>query len=124
MGTIFAALVSCTPTLAEEFPGIADETLAKMKEAVVQDFLDPESARFRGVVVAESGKVICGFVNAKNSFGGYVGFRPFDYSLYTGEAKTYDPPDKNDAFFKLTEIVFKQIGCEKALGAPLLDFFL
>lgn len=118
-----AALVSSS-TLAEEFPGVDDETSAAMKEAVVKDFLDPESARFRGVVVAESGKVLCGFVNAKNSFGGYVGFRPFDYSLYTGEAKTYDPPEKNDAFFKLTEIVFKQIGCEKALGAPLLNFFL
>lgn len=37
---------------------------------------DPVSAQFRGVEVRKSGAV-CGEVNAKNGFGGYVGFKEF-----------------------------------------------
>lgn len=42
---------------------------------------DPESARFSSVVYRESAElktgVVCGFVNAKNSFGGYGGEQAF-----------------------------------------------
>jgi len=40
---------------------------------------DPESARFRNVFVSHSlgGPLVCGEVNAKNSFGGYTGFQRF-----------------------------------------------
>lgn len=41
---------------------------------------DPESARFGSMVagVDEKGAVtVCGLVNAKNSFGGYVGNQPY-----------------------------------------------
>ena len=39
---------------------------------------DPESAQFRNLELA--GDAVCGEVNAKNGFGGYVGFQPF-YAL-------------------------------------------
>lgn len=40
---------------------------------------DPLSAQFRKVRVVPygNGKVVCGEVNGKNSYGGYVGFKPF-----------------------------------------------
>lgn len=40
---------------------------------------DPGSAQFRNVRVAQfgPGKVVCGEINGKNSYGGYVGFRSF-----------------------------------------------
>jgi len=112
------------PTTADERMSIDEKTMMRMKEEVAKDFLDPDSARFRGVVPTEKGGVLCGFVNAKNRFGGYVGFRPFAYNTITGKATTYDPPGDNEALFKITEIGFKQAGCERALGAPLLRFFL
>lgn len=41
---------------------------------------DPESARFKGFRASQmkSGPIaVCGWVNAKNSLGGYTGFEPF-----------------------------------------------
>lgn len=51
---------------------------------------DPDSAKFRDVMIKDyrEGKVICGEVNGKNSYGGYVGFSKFVASPY--EATLYD----------------------------------
>lgn len=39
---------------------------------------DPDSAKFKGV--KETGHYsFCGWVNAKNAFGGYAGYQPFYY---------------------------------------------
>lgn len=40
---------------------------------------DPESARFEDLKVRMDKKIVCGSVNAKNKFGGYVGFRRFHF---------------------------------------------
>ena len=48
------------------------------KGALTQTFKDPTTAQYRGLFI--SGKalpVLCGEVNAKNSYGGYIGFRRF-----------------------------------------------
>lgn len=43
----------------------------------VKDILkDPDSAKFRNEFIARDGAV-CGFVNAKNSYGGYGGFKRY-----------------------------------------------
>lgn len=47
------------------------------KSAVTEQLKDPDSAQFSGLRESSDGKHICGYVNAKNSFGGYVGERPF-----------------------------------------------
>jgi hypothetical protein len=50
------------------------------QEAVRNHLKDPDSARFRNVTIIRvepDGAVVCGEVNAKNSYGGYVGFRRF-----------------------------------------------
>ena len=49
------------------------------QEKIKARLRDPESARFTDVVVSRrSGSpVVCGYVNAKNGFGGYVGKEPF-----------------------------------------------
>jgi hypothetical protein len=48
-------------------------------EQVREMLKDPASAQFRNVRVVDhaKGKVVCGEVNAKNSYGGYVGFTLF-----------------------------------------------
>lgn len=58
------------------------EEIEAAKQSIVASMKDPESAQFRNLVVIEKqGKrVVCGEVNAKNAFGGYVGFRQF-YSV-------------------------------------------
>ena len=48
---------------------------ASVRNAVEDRLKDPDSARFRNIREVENG--YCGEVNARNSMGGYVGFRPF-----------------------------------------------
>lgn len=55
----------------------ADPAIEQAKAAVVNKLKDPESAHFTDLVNRTDHHVVCGWVNAKNSFGGYVGFRPF-----------------------------------------------
>lgn len=59
----------------------------------VSDVLkDPESARFRKLRLVDykGGLLACGEVNAKNSYGGYVGFSQFmagsNYVILLGES--------------------------------------
>lgn len=69
----------------------ADERLALFRQSLI----DPESARFRevSVVTIERDGVrlhsLCGLVNAKNRFGGYVGERRF-FALEFGESAMDD----------------------------------
>lgn len=55
------------------------QAIAKTKEIVSASLKDPSSSQFRNVRIVDysDGKVICGEVNGKNSYGGYVGFFPF-----------------------------------------------
>jgi hypothetical protein len=46
---------------------------------VVKSILrDPDSAKFRGIV--QRNGMICGYVNARNGFGGYTGYKEFTIS--------------------------------------------
>lgn len=49
------------------------------KRAVQEHLLDPESAMWRDIEVHKltAGPLVCGEVNSKNTFGGFVGFRTF-----------------------------------------------
>lgn len=83
------------------------------QDAVRQMLKDPESARFRSVastahVTPRGEKVyVCGEVNAKNSFGGYVGFRHF-YAIVSSDGVVADiePPGvaRDHPFFSVREI--------------------
>jgi hypothetical protein len=54
------------------------------KDMIAKQLKDPESAQFQNVVFRETEVIsethfgsICGEVNAKNSFGGYTGYKRF-----------------------------------------------
>jgi hypothetical protein len=55
--------------------------LAAYQEAVADQTRDPEAARFRRIFVVrnplEDNDTLCGEMNAKNAYGGYVGYQPF-----------------------------------------------
>ena len=59
--------------------GTEIQVMEKAKEATAGSLKDPGSAQFRNVRVTKYGdkRVVCGEVNGKNSYGGYVGFVPF-----------------------------------------------
>lgn len=51
------------------------QLISTAKTRLQYDLKDPESARYRNVVVIREN--VCGEFNAKNSMGGYVGFKRF-----------------------------------------------
>lgn len=57
-----------------------------------KNFKDPSSAQFRWTPIKDSAvefdsQFYCGQVNAKNSYGAYVGFTPFLTMLFTKNGK-------------------------------------
>lgn len=62
-------------------------TIDAGKEAVKRLLREPESAEFSEVSLkdTEGGKLVCGYVNAKNGFGGFVGATPFAASQSSAE---------------------------------------
>lgn len=79
---------------------VADENatlIARAEIAVERQLRDPESVRYEHVYVArKSGlPVVCGLVNAKNAFGGYVGSRPF---IHAGDVLTIANPENVEEF--------------------------
>lgn len=55
----------------------AAELEARAKTTIVADLRDPSSAEFSDIQVGKH--CVTGRINAKNSFGGYVGYRNFYY---------------------------------------------
>lgn len=55
---------------------ITDAEKAAIRAGVSRQLKDPESARFRWLP-NKAGDNYCGYVNARNSYGGYTGFAPF-----------------------------------------------
>mgnify|MGYP006929489890 CR=1 FL=1 len=64
--------------------------IAAMHAAVRRVLKDPESGRFGEHRAGRGGDgilVVCGLVNAKNSYGGYVGMKPFTGGFSGNEFK-------------------------------------
>lgn len=75
-------LAGCDKTPPPDPDAAHKAAVAKLLQQVRDSLKDPDSARFRSLELhaSESAvpwKALCGEVNAKNSFGGYVGFRRF-----------------------------------------------
>jgi hypothetical protein len=73
---------------------------AKVRALVVYGLKDPDSAKFRPFQFVTDGsgnQKVCGEVNAKNTYGGYVGFTGFAYTLELGDLIFAPDPDDDDA---------------------------
>jgi len=68
------------PTESDKQGATDSFLIAKGQESVLSKLKDPKSADFRRVYLLRSKDnmaAICGEVNSKNAFGGYVGFQRF-----------------------------------------------
>lgn len=63
--------------------------LAAAHVAVKRILKDPESARFTDEFAKPD--VVCGLVNGKNSYGGYVGARRYVFEIKINQATILDP---------------------------------
>jgi hypothetical protein len=82
-----SALASCGPSPDQK-------AIAASELAVKNSLTDPNSAEFEGELVFQhpiTGFSVCGRVNAKNTFGGYIGYRWF-YATFDSSVDT-EPSD-------------------------------
>lgn len=93
IAALAVALCGCAADLQPMALSVAD--VAQVKQAVTRQLKDPESARFGPIVGGKDAtgrSYACGVVNAKNSFGGYTGDKPFVVKVEDGPAgRTFDP---------------------------------
>jgi hypothetical protein len=68
--TVALTVAACGGTSSEDA-----RKIEQVKAAVLDQLKDPQSAQFSNVRIV--GGLVCGEINAKNSFGGYVGRRHF-----------------------------------------------
>ena len=71
------------------------------KDAVKAMLNDPDSAKFEGLQAGITSGDVCGYVNAKNRMGGYVGKTPFYYVKSDKSAGIVQPLTDND--FKMLQ---------------------
>lgn len=91
IGLGLTTLVASTPALAGR--AATPNEQEAIKRSVLHALKDPESARFGDFIVGveKDGTItVCGWVNAKNSYGGYTGMSPF-YGLMTADPLLFLP---------------------------------
>ncbi len=72
---------------------LSDAEKSVISKAMLDSLKDPESVRFKWPPYVDGSDLYCGYVNAKNSFGGYVGDARFSafVVLVDGEIKVAAP---------------------------------
>ena len=94
-----------------------EEKIEGYKQQLLRVLKDPESAQFRNLRLSsgEGGEALCGEVNAKNAFGGYVGFTPFAITEQMdrqGNNVVIFPPGGDTLSTMAAKIGLKNAGCE------------
>jgi hypothetical protein len=74
-----SAIVPATEIASAPRRALTDKEKIIITRAVTASLKDPDSAKFQWVPIVEDARsaAYCGLVNAKNSYGGYVGYYPF-----------------------------------------------
>lgn len=74
------AIVGCTSSQGYVPSQFTDADAAMQERAFIANLADPGSAQTRDIQVFQApngNRLICGMVNAKNAFGGFIGFQTF-----------------------------------------------
>lgn len=119
--SLYASLLLTSCTLPPKAPTVED----KVKEAVQEQLKDPESARFGEVDIFPllDGEMACGTVNAKNTFGGYVGDRHFQAVIAEGNLGAVSlASDEIESFSTLLSCdFFKTWGAKPGNSGPRIN---
>lgn len=92
-------LVAASAHRAKPHPDPSAAFIAAARAAVADGLKDPAAAQFRNLSAVTDGaglRKVCGEVNAKNSYGGYIGFQAFAYAPGIGTVLAPEADDKSD----------------------------
>lgn len=83
--SLSACATSHDPAITAQFtPSVlTDQEVQVVQKAVQRSLRDPQSAQFGELSASSDGSMvlICGLVNARNAYGGYTGFQPFNATM-------------------------------------------
>lgn len=109
-------VASCTaPPLPPDLVSVgsfapSDAQIAEIQDAVRRELKDPASATFGFMTAGKNAQgrlMVCGLVNARNSFGGYTGMQPFQASIAPGGrvqvSSVGGPPEVTLAIYQVCE---------------------
>jgi hypothetical protein len=119
------AQVSAQQVLDDSLSKVGEEKARAAMSAVMSKLKDPMSAQFMSFshpdpMYSQYPKnTVCGMVNAKNGFGGYVGFSPFAYNVLTKTTFILSPEVLSGVVGELATTGFKFTSCASALGVRL-----
>lgn len=88
--------------------------IEKSKKQVLNQLKDPDSAKFRNVF-AKDKTLVCGEVNAKNSYGGYNGFTFFYSHISAVDGKLETIIRSQNGKYDIGGVLCKQITNEELL---------
>jgi hypothetical protein len=80
----FLNFLGRSPTPAQVAEENAKSHAIGLMRGLKASLKDPESAKFGRITIDAKGALLCGEVNAKNSFGGYTGMDTFAYADAAG----------------------------------------
>lgn len=95
--------------------GLEDAALQSMMLNVSNEFLNPASVQFRGLVYNAAENAICGEVNGRSLLGGASGFRGFAYLTSNQSFFIYYSDTQSEFFLAAVGIV----GCVSGFANPL-----
>lgn len=118
-GLVLAAamvMAGCVPTVeVQTKPAqLSASQVERAKRQLVQSFKDPDSAKYRNIRTYRTGmgdQIVCGEVNGKNSFGAYVGYKPFYIRVDDGLVRA--------SFVDDGDLPFAQTACNKAAAGTV-----
>lgn len=96
---LMIVLVGCTAAGNYTSTPLTEQDSAVVKKAFRIGLLDPLAAQVEDIRVfvnPEGVRIICGKVNSKNAFGGYVGFQTFIVQILP--SLDYSQPNVNPIF--------------------------
>ena len=76
---LISCLLASAAHAAFDHHDLSTEEAETVKAAITKRLKDPDSAKFGALAAVKyrDGIIVCGTVNAKNSYGGYSGASPF-----------------------------------------------
>lgn len=109
-------LAGCVPSVEVQTKPVqlSSAQVDRAKRQLVRNFKDPDSAKYRNIRTYRTGmgdEIVCGEVNGKNSFGAYVGYKPFYIRVDDGLVRA--------SFVDDGDLPFARTACNKAAAGSV-----
>ena len=111
-------------TVVAQNDALSPEQITVMQAQIAELMNDPESARFKNLRAARDSKgmlYVCGEINGRNKFGGYVGYKLFVAAFEADTPGRWSVDIDRDDDTTYVESVCETLGLYETAAAPKAD---